>query len=148
MRHLQLRCMCRSWQSSFKRPLVCLTQPVGCWGVKTCRYSKIFYFAKCAPLYTFCIILWKNYYCATLRSMNRWILLNHGWNSHRLYSFVRFESRGWLYVSNIFEPVSFVFCAASFILRPVSFMFCPSLSVLTEFSFFQSFSIALLECLI
>ena len=97
--------------------------------------SKIFYVAKCAPLYTFCVILWKNY-CATLRYINRWILLNHGWNSHRLYSFVRFESRGWLYVSNIFEhfePVSFVFCAASFILRPVSFMFRPSLSVFKQY---------------
>ena len=57
-------------------------------------------------------------------------------------------NRSWLYVSNIFEPVSFVFCAASFILRLDSFMFRPNLSVLKEFSSFQSFSIALLECLI
>ena len=54
MRHLQLRCMCRSWQSSFKRPLVCLTQPVGCWGVKTCHEINMLHFARCAPLYTFC----------------------------------------------------------------------------------------------
>ena len=54
MRHLQLRCMCRSWQSSFKRPLVCSTQPVGCWGVKTCHEINMLHFARCAPLYTFC----------------------------------------------------------------------------------------------
>ena len=35
VRHLQLRCMCRSWQSSFKRPLAWLTQLVGCQDVKT-----------------------------------------------------------------------------------------------------------------
>ena len=72
-------------------------------------------------------ILSKNY-CATLRSMNRWIMLNRGRQNHHLYLCVSWN-RGWLYVSNIFEPVSFVFCAASFILRPDSFMFRRRLSV-------------------
>ena len=51
VRHLQLRCMCRSWQSSFKRPLAWLTKLVGCQCVETVRFilNRV-YFADCASL--------------------------------------------------------------------------------------------------
>ena len=74
-------------------------------------------------------ILSKNY-CATLRSMNRWIMLNRGRQNHHLYLCVSWN-RGCLYVSNIFEHfehlrTSFICFLCSFIHSPPRFIHVPS----------------------
>lgn len=63
VRHLQLRCTCRSWRSSFKRPLVCLAKPVGCQGVKKSCYNKhLTFLNEFGGQSSFCAILsWMNH---------------------------------------------------------------------------------------
>ena len=65
VRHLQLRCMCRSWRSSFKRPLAWLTQLVGCQGCQNNVVISIYFTLLNVPH-----DIWRKNCCATLKSMH------------------------------------------------------------------------------
>ena len=125
VRHLQLRCMCRSWRSSFKRPLAWLTQPVGCQGVKTMW------------LYQYILLCWVIF---GIKLVFVWFCLGWFMNSSagNIVSFLSFS---------MFHPVSFVFCPASFILRPVSFNFGRCLSVFKQYELGAIFILCQTHCL-